>query len=344
MKVFLSWSGPLSHGIAKVFREWLPAVIQSITPYVSSEDIDKGARWSTDIAKELNDSTFAILCVTRDNINAAWLNFEAGALSKTMDKSLVSPFLFDIKRSEVNGPILQFQSTIFEREDIKKLVISLNKACDKDGLSSERLEKTFNVWYTSLESELNKLKSLPSQPSETEVSLQTRHDQEILEEILELSRDNQKLLRSPETTSGPVIDTLKKLTEDMLTSQRMLDIQANRRFRVYHLAILEDIIHFTEMRNSPKMGIRILLGVLGNDYPWIRDVGSDTLKVISSSRNSADSKNRAVSRFSELVEFTFEHPTMREITPHNKDMRIIARSLIEAFTRYLDRRLLAKHD
>ena len=116
MKVFLSWSGEISHKVAMVFRDWLPSVIQEIEPYVSSEDIDKGARWSTDIAKELENSTFGILCVTRDNIIAPWLNFEAGALSKTMDKSFVSPFLFDIKRSEVNGPILQFQSTVFEKE------------------------------------------------------------------------------------------------------------------------------------------------------------------------------------------------------------------------------------
>ncbi len=98
MKVFLSWSGARSHRVALTFRDWLPSVIQAIVPYVSSEDIDKGARWSTDIAKELEDSTFGILCVTRENINASWLTFEAGALSKTMDKAFVSPFLFDIKR------------------------------------------------------------------------------------------------------------------------------------------------------------------------------------------------------------------------------------------------------
>ena len=99
MKVFISWSGNKSHKVAMIFREWLPSVIQSLEPYVSSEDIDKGARWSSDIAKELEDSTFGILCVTKDNLHAPWLSFEAGALSKTMDKSFVTPFLFDIKRS-----------------------------------------------------------------------------------------------------------------------------------------------------------------------------------------------------------------------------------------------------
>ena len=100
MKVFLSWSGEKSHKVALVFRDWFLSVIQSLVPYVSSEDIDKGTRWSTDIAKELEDSSFGILCVTKENLTAPWLTFEAGALSKTMDKSFVSPFLFDIKRSD----------------------------------------------------------------------------------------------------------------------------------------------------------------------------------------------------------------------------------------------------
>ena len=65
LKVFISWSGEESHKTALVLREWLPSVIQSITPYVSSEDIDKGTRWASDIAGELDESSFGILCVTK---------------------------------------------------------------------------------------------------------------------------------------------------------------------------------------------------------------------------------------------------------------------------------------
>jgi hypothetical protein len=134
MKVFLSWSGDLSHKVALTLRDWLPSVIQSIEPYVSSEDIDKGARWSTDIASELADSSYGILCVTKENLHAPWLTFEAGALSKTMDKSYVSPFLFGIKRAEINGPILQFQSTVFEKEDLKSFCYRLIKQITQNNL------------------------------------------------------------------------------------------------------------------------------------------------------------------------------------------------------------------
>lgn len=208
MKVFISWSGDTSHRVAKIFRDWLPSVIQSVTPYVSSEDIDKGSRWSTDIAGELDESTYGILCVTKENIDAPWLNFEAGALGKSVEKSRVSPFLYQLKRSEIKGPILQFQSTIQERDDVFKLIKSINLACGELGLDEARLEKVFDVWWPSLEMDL---KSIPSPEIENEVkqTAKTKKTPEfdqianILEEVLEISRTNQKLLRTPEEILPP---------------------------------------------------------------------------------------------------------------------------------------------
>ncbi|SFU39938.1 TIR domain-containing protein [Pustulibacterium marinum] len=203
MKVFLSWSGQTSHKVATILRDWIPSVIQSVVPYVSSEDIDKGTRWSTDIAKELEDSAFGILCVTKDNIDAPWLTFEAGALSKKLEKSYVSPFLFDIKRAEIDGPILQFQSTVFEKEDIKKLLKTINKACGDDKLSDERFEKSFEVWYPNLEKELTALKKKTKAEENPVEETPENFNQQMLEEILELSRINQRILRDPESILPP---------------------------------------------------------------------------------------------------------------------------------------------
>ena len=71
MKVFISWSGDTSFKVAEVLKEWLPCIIQDVEPYFSSADIDKGARWSSDIAKELEAADFGILCVTKDNIDSS---------------------------------------------------------------------------------------------------------------------------------------------------------------------------------------------------------------------------------------------------------------------------------
>ncbi len=196
MKVFISWSGEESHKVGLALREWLPSVIQTIEPYVSSEDIDKGTRWSTDIAGELDESAFGILCVTKQNLNAPWLNFEAGALGKSVDKSKVCPLLFRIKRSEVSGPILQFQSTVVEQEDIYKLLKSINSTCGSDAIPEARLEKAFNVWWPSLEEELAKIPTQEAQPpAKKEPENPT---EKILEELLQLSRNSQMILRNPE--------------------------------------------------------------------------------------------------------------------------------------------------
>lgn len=205
MKVFISWSGSTSHKVAVVLRDWLPSVIQSIEPYVSSEDIDKGARWSTDIAGELHASSYGLVCLTSDNVNAPWINFEAGALGKSIDKSRVSPFLFRIKRSEVEGPILQFQSTIFEKPDVLKLLKSINLACGQDALEEIRLEKAFDVWWPDLERQLNSIPAVqpnektPAQEEPASGDLNSR----VLEELLELTRNNHKLLRDPSSLFPP---------------------------------------------------------------------------------------------------------------------------------------------
>ena len=227
MKVFLSWSGHKSHEVALALRDWLPSVIQTIKPYVSSEDIDKGARWSTDIAKELEDSTYGILCVTKENVEAPWLLFEAGALSKMMDKSYVCPFIFDLKRAQVQGPILQFQSTVFEKEDVRKLVASVNAACGEEALKDDFLNKTFEVWWPNLEKKLNDIK-VKNEPQEEQERPKNRQrsknvNPDFLEEILELSRTNQRILRSPELLLP------KEYLEYLLKDNKISDKRTHRR-------------------------------------------------------------------------------------------------------------------
>lgn len=250
MKVFLSWSGHKSHQVALVFRDWLPSVIQSINPYVSSEDIDKGARWSTDIAKELEDSTFGILCVTKENLEAPWLLFEAGALSKMMDKSSVCPFVFDLKRAEVKGPILQFQSTIFEKEDVKKLLVTLNKSCGDAGLKEELLSKTFEVWWPNLEESLNAIKSEESDRDEEHSEKNLSN--EMLEEILELSRTNQKILRSPEILFPPeYLEYILKEKVDRNLSAR--DREVLEELNHYMIDLQHQIMQIREMVEFYRM-------------------------------------------------------------------------------------------
>src|SRR5437588_334187 len=102
--VFISWSGERSKYIAACIREWLPNVVQSIRPWFSDDDIGRGARWYSEISRQLEQSNCGILCVTPENQHSPWLLFEAGALAKRLDKARVCPFLFDLTPTDLTGP------------------------------------------------------------------------------------------------------------------------------------------------------------------------------------------------------------------------------------------------
>jgi len=340
MKVFLSWSGDASHKVALILRDWLPSVIQSIEPYVSSEDIDKGARWSTDIASELADSSYGILCVTKDNLHAPWLTFEAGALSKTMDKSFVSPFLFNIKRAEVNGPILQFQSTVFEKEDVKKLLVSLNKAGSEEQLTTERLDNALDVWYPNLEQKLNELlEALPAPEDSSKPSKVKEYSNEILEEILDLSRVNQKLLRSPETNVQEEISTIRMMLKEVISrSEFQKDSRMKNRKRKVHPKMLDELLHMSPRFEKNFTGFQIAISLFREDFPWIYDAGIDLVRTLRNTQNPEERRD-AVEAFQELIEFSFEHPLMRDMYMPDKEMWMMARDLPHILRRTLDRNI-----
>lgn len=181
MKVFISWSGERSRIIAEALRDWLPNVIQALKPWLSSADIEKGARWTSDIPKQFAETRFGIICLTPENLQEPWIHFEAGALSKTLDRTFVCPCLFDLDPSSLTGPLVQFQATKFNKMDMRKLLHTMNRAQASEALNEDIINRAFERWWPELE------KSLENIPDK-EVEKKVRSEREILEEILELVR------------------------------------------------------------------------------------------------------------------------------------------------------------
>ena len=145
VRVFLSWSGPLAKIVAEALRDWLPDVIQALDPWMSSEDIEAGSRWSAEIAAQLDGGSQGIVIVTKSNQTAPWLNFEAGALSKSVSEGRPRPVLVDLKESELlRSPLTQFQMTkLQDQESMLALVKSLNNGLGDRKIPQDRLDKTF---------------------------------------------------------------------------------------------------------------------------------------------------------------------------------------------------------
>jgi TIR domain len=154
MKIFISWSGDRSRQLATALHRWLPIVIQSIEPYLSSEDIEKGTRWSTSISQELETSNFGLLCLTPENLTAPWIYFEAGALAKVVKQSHVVPLLFGLAPSDIQGPLTQFQSASLEHDDMLRLLKAINVAGGDTALEESRLETAFSALWGQFHQEI----------------------------------------------------------------------------------------------------------------------------------------------------------------------------------------------
>lgn len=184
MKVFISWSGTRSKHIATALRDWLPNVLQSVRPFISSQDILKGARGNVQITKELETAAIGIICLTPENLLAPWILFEAGALSK-LSSAYVCTYLYDLDPSDISPPLGQFQHTKSTKEETFALVQTINAELpDGTGLDADRLKDAFDVWWKKLQSQL---KSVPDKPDD-EASPPERSEDDKVDEMLQLLR------------------------------------------------------------------------------------------------------------------------------------------------------------
>lgn len=180
--IFLSWSGERSRAMAEFLRTWLSCIIQTADPWMSSEDIEKGTRWEEETSTKLEEACFGIICLTRQNLNRPWILFEAGALSKKVQKTHVSPFLIDLKPADITRPLAQFQATEPTRDDCRKLLLSINQSLDRNKIANETLERSFEKFWPEFEEEMKRL------PPEKQPKVE-RKERDILEEILMTVRD-----------------------------------------------------------------------------------------------------------------------------------------------------------
>lgn len=208
-KVFISWSGSVSQKLGEALRNWLPSALQFVKPYFSPEDIEKGAKWGSEISKELESSNIGIICLTRDNTEKPWILFEAGALSKSLEKSRVCTLLFDIEPSDVKGPLTSFQGTRFAQEDFKRLFIAINAAAGESRLEPQVLDTVFEMWWPKLEATVAGILKSGDKTAKKE----RRSERDILEELLELTRMNSSLGSRPRFSQRAVIELIEALEE-----------------------------------------------------------------------------------------------------------------------------------
>lgn len=185
MDIFISWSGERSKKVAILLDEWLQCVIQVLNPWLSTKDIDRGSLWFQQIMDQLKDTSNGIVCVTQENKESPWILFEAGALAKGLSTSRICTFLVDLEPSDIRDPLAQFNHTYPTKEGLFDLVRTLNNALSDDvRMKDNILAQVFETYWPQFEMKFNAF----IQETEVPVEIEKRSDDDILSEILSLTR------------------------------------------------------------------------------------------------------------------------------------------------------------
>lgn len=155
--VFIGWSEEPSKLVARALHGWLPKLVKAVEPWMSAESIKPGRQWRTEIANALKSAKIGIMCLTPTNMNSAWMHFEAGAITiaiKRRDK-FVCPYLIGVDAISSGTVLSDFQACHADKDGTLNLVLAINEALG-GAESEDRLKADFNVFWSDLESEIDK--------------------------------------------------------------------------------------------------------------------------------------------------------------------------------------------
>jgi len=244
--------------VAQALHEWIPLVIQEVETFMSADSIHSGQRWSGAIAEQLDSTNFGVICTTAKNQTSTWLNFEAGALAKSLHESRVAPLAIDLAPSDIKPPLGQFNGDPLTQDGIRKLMRSMNAAADSPLLQTV-LDAAVDAFWPQLESRVSEL---PEESATAKVSAE-RSEREILVEVLDTVRDLARAERNPSSASS---DEFGGYAVGQVTFRGPTAFERKVRPRVVHLAnagewseaadlLAKEIRAFDDSRGFPFLSV-----------------------------------------------------------------------------------------
>lgn len=300
LKVFISWSGERSKGMANALRDWLPMVLQYVQPFVSDKDISAGDRWAQKIAGELESANFGIICITPENLSSEWILFESGALSKSMLEGKVIPLLFGLELSDLSGPLSQFQAQKVEQSGLMEVVKAINGVAETKA-DEGIITRTVPALWPQLESSLGDIPEI----APTEKHKRPAH--EILEEIV--------------TDVRGINSRIRHFDPEMFER----DFSQNRRKRRLHPRLIEEFAFMTSEFDDAPTSLLLLAGFLRDDYPWLAELLTESYREIRA--GGLDEIEIVFGRLRRVLKNLMHHPIMREMQGGSKEAMMFAEEL-----------------
>lgn len=217
--IFIAWSGRDSQAAAEILRKYLPLLLHhGLKVFMSKHDVSSGVRWASEVASELAHSNFGIICLTPDNLEAPWIMFEAGALTKNATGRACGLLFRGLTIANITGPLEQFQNREFSEAGFRQLLDDISKVLNSP-VEPQYVDMLFEKFWPEISNAISG--AMASQSPRQEAPRRSPDD--LLEEVVER-------VRTLEVLSQRDMEWLRRQTDELISffrkeNEKAADVQ-----------------------------------------------------------------------------------------------------------------------
>lgn len=293
--------------IAEAFSKLLSSVSAGVLKSFRSSDkkgnqgIEYGVDWYPEIMGKLKNASDVVCLLTPYSINRPWILYEAG-VAKGQLETPVHGLAIGIALSDAStGPFAQFQNSDDSVESITSLVMQLvaripNAEPDRDVVVAQ--VESFRKAYSEMLTKQGHEKEKPKKVDNSSVA-------KLFEEIKVMYQD----------LPGRIEGRLDREPK----SRR-------KRFR-FHPEMLAEAMHMGHPRQSPFLGLLMLLGQYKDRIPWLYDLAQEIY--VADVSGDTDQVQKLAVALQNAVESVHRNPMYEELY-ETKEYYVLFRELPEA--------------
>ncbi|MCX9009597.1 MAG: toll/interleukin-1 receptor domain-containing protein [Candidatus Methanoperedens sp.] len=279
-----------------------------------TQGIEYGSEWYPAIMEKIDEATDVVCLLTQHSVDRPWILYEAGVAKGKLNTKVIGVALGIPLSVAIKGPFAQFQNLDDDVPSLTKLILELVKkvpGLDPDEQIVKTLVETFKKKSTEI----------IAKNSKTIAAVE--------------KKDN-----VAETSVAKLFEEVKIMFEDLPSRiENRVDPEYRRRKMRFNPMMMDDILHMSGGVNSQShIPILMVLSIYKNEFPWIYEIGSETLKILQS-KEPSEQKEIAVKEFLEIFELTFKHPMIRD-TMSSNEANMMFRETQHILEKYFNRYIL----
>ena len=306
--------------LAEAFSKLLSSVSAGVLKSFRSSDkkgnqgIEYGVEWYPEIMKKLDDASDVVALLTKHSVDRPWILYEAGVAKGKLDTPLLGIAIGIPLNKANNGPFAQFQNSSDGIESLTKVVVQLVKRIPN-------AEPDKGVIKTQVETFKEKAEKILTKEPEP------------LEGESELMED---------TSVAKLFEEIKIMFQDLPSRiDRRFDPEYRNNQPHLYPEMINEMLHVSKKNGNFKLGFLMVLSIYKKSFPWIYELGKDTLKVLES-RKAISTKEVALMNFVNSIDVSLSHRVFRHKKRYSKINEMILREtprmLINYVMDYLDKK------